>query len=126
VVNLELGDAIIELIEPVGEDSFVQQFIDKRGEGLHHLTFRAPELPATLAGLKAAGVRIVGERQWDSDSQEAFISPRSAHGVLIQFGIGFPHALARPQVVWRLKLFQIRSGRRHILNSEAAIWHDAA
>lgn len=90
VLNFELGDTIIELIEPAGEDSFVQHFIDKRGEGVHHLTFRVPEFPATLGALKAGGVRIVGERQWSPESQEAFISPRSAHGVLIQLGSGYP------------------------------------
>jgi len=90
VLNFELGDTIIELIEPVGEDSFVQHFIDQRGEGVHHVTFRVPEVAATLAALKASGVRIVGERQWGPDSHEAFISPRSAHGVLIQVGSGYP------------------------------------
>jgi methylmalonyl-CoA/ethylmalonyl-CoA epimerase len=97
VVNFELNNVIIELIEPVGEDSFVRKFIDKRGEGMHHLTFNVPDAREKMAELKAQGVRIVDEREWSPDSHEAFISPRSAHGVLIQIGSGFPTLSDHPQ-----------------------------
>jgi methylmalonyl-CoA epimerase len=100
VINFELNNVIIELIEPVGEDSFVQKFIDKRGEGMHHLTFNVPDARQRVAQLKAQGVRIVEEREWP-DSFEAFISPRSAHGVLIQIGSGFPTLSDHPQ--WNVK-----------------------
>jgi len=97
VINFELQGLIIELMEPVGEDSFVRKFIDKRGEGMHHLTFNVPDARAKAAQLKAQGVRIVDEREWPEDSYEAFISPRSSHGVLIQIGSGFPTLSDHPQ-----------------------------
>ena len=97
VLNFDLQGLIIELIEPVGEDSFVQKFIDKRGEGMHHLTFNVPNSREKVAELKAQGVRIVDEQDWAPDSYEAFISPRSSHGVLIQIGSGFPTLSDHPQ-----------------------------
>ncbi len=97
VINFELQGLIIELIEPVGEDSFVRKFIDKRGEGMHHLTFSVPDARERVAQLKAGGVRVVDEREWSQDSYEAFISPRSSHGVLIQMGSGFPTLSDHPQ-----------------------------
>lgn len=97
VINFELNNVIIELIEPVGDDSFVQKFIEKRGEGMHHLTFNVPDAREKIAELKAQGVRIVDEREWSADSHEAFISPRSSHGVLIQIGSGFPTLSDHPQ-----------------------------
>ncbi|MGO9058904.1 MAG: VOC family protein [Candidatus Binataceae bacterium] len=90
VLNFDLAGLIIELIEPVGENSFVGKFIDKKGEGMHHLTFNVPDSREKVAQLKSQGVRIVDEHEWSEDSYEAFISPRSAHGVLIQIGSGFP------------------------------------
>jgi methylmalonyl-CoA/ethylmalonyl-CoA epimerase len=97
VINFELQGVIIELIEPVGDDSFVQKFIDNRGEGMHHLTFNVPDARAKVAELRSQGVRIVEEREWPQDSYEAFISPRSSHGVLIQIGSGFPTLSDHPQ-----------------------------
>jgi methylmalonyl-CoA epimerase len=97
VLNFDLAGLIIELIEPVGEDSFVRKFIDKRGEGMHHLTFNVPDSRRKVAELKAQGVRIVDEHDWSEDSYEAFISPRSSHGVLIQIGSGFPTLSDHPE-----------------------------
>jgi methylmalonyl-CoA epimerase len=90
VLNFDLQGTIIELIEPLGEDSFVQRFIDRRGEGLHHVTFATADARRAAEALKAQGIRVVDEHEWSADSYEAFISPRSAHGVLIQFGSGYP------------------------------------
>src|SRR5579875_73165 len=107
VVNFQLQGVIIELIEPMGEDSFVRKFIDKPGEGMHHLTFNVPDAREKVAQLKARGVRIVDEREWP-DSFEAFISPRSSHGVLIQIGSGFPTLSDHPQ--WYAKRDQASDG----------------
>ena len=87
---LDLNGIVLELLEPLGDNSFVQSFLEKRGEGLHHLTFDAPDSKEKIADLKARGVRIVDEREFSPDSYEAFISPRSSHGVLIQIGSGYP------------------------------------
>jgi len=89
--ELDLNGLTVELLEPLGPGGeFLRKFMDRRGEGMHHLTFKVPDAKQKAAELKAAGVRIVGETEWTPDSYEAFISPRSAHGVLIQLGSGYP------------------------------------
>jgi methylmalonyl-CoA epimerase len=87
---LDLNGVMIELLEPASEHSSLHQFLDKRGEGVHHLTLNTPDTKQQVERLKSAGVRVVEEREWSPTSYEAFISPRSAHGVLIQLGSGYP------------------------------------
>ena len=74
----------IELIEPRGEDSFVQKFLARRGEGVHHITFLVNDLKAAVQEARAAGVRIVDEDYEHPEWREAFISPRSANGTIVQ------------------------------------------
>lgn len=88
--EFDLGGTVIELLEPLREDSFLHKFIEQRGEGFHHLTFDVPNSRERIAELKKAGVRVVDEKEHSPSSYEAFISPRSSHGVLIQLGSGFP------------------------------------
>ena len=78
------GRAGVELLAPLGETSFVRDFLERRGEGVHHLTFMLDDLPAAVAQARSAGLRVVGEDYSDPAWQEAFISPRSAHGTIIQ------------------------------------------
>jgi len=88
--ELDLGGVIIELLEPMAGSSFLQKFLEKRGEGLHHLTLRVTDTKQKAAELKRQGVRVIDETEWSPTSYEAYISPRSAHGVLIQLGSGYP------------------------------------
>lgn len=78
------GGGGIELIEPRGADSFVQAFLERRGEGVHHITYMVEDLATAIAEAKAAGLRVVGEDFREPSWQEAFISPRDAHGTIIQ------------------------------------------
>ena len=79
-----LGGFAIELIEdPPGKPGFVTKFIERRGEGMHHLSLEVDKLQPMLTRMKAGGVRIV-EEQRSEHSEFAFISPRSAFGTLIQ------------------------------------------
>jgi len=80
-----IGAFKLELIEAVGADSFVTRFIDKRGEGLHHLSIEVAELEPMLRRLEGDGLRIVDRYVGRDGNTSAFISPRSAHGVLVQF-----------------------------------------
>jgi len=80
-----MGQFKLELIEATRPDSFVRRFIDKRGEGLHHLSLEVTRLPPLLERLEADGIRIVDRYSAGDGDMTAFISPRSAHGVLIQF-----------------------------------------
>ena len=78
------GDGAIELIAPSGDGGFVKEFLAARGEGVHHITFMVEDLAACVAEARAAGVRVVGEDYSRSAWQEAFISPKSAHGTIVQ------------------------------------------
>jgi catechol 2,3-dioxygenase-like lactoylglutathione lyase family enzyme len=81
-----LGGFVIELIEDVpGKPGFVSRFIEKKGEGLHHLSIEVDHLEPIVRKLKAGGVRVVDEQNFDANSATAFISPRSAFGALFQF-----------------------------------------
>lgn len=73
----------IELMEPIGRAGFLAKFLDDRGEGVHHLSFKVRDIDARLADLRSRGidpVHVVLQGPW----KEAFIHPRQAHGVLIQ------------------------------------------
>lgn len=80
------GDARLELIEPASEASPVATFLRTRGPGLHHVAVRVADLDATLADLRARGVRLVDEqaRPGAHGSRVAFIHPSAAHGVLVE------------------------------------------
>lgn len=74
----------IELLAPAGENSFVQAFLERRGEGVHHITFLVEDLKAAVAEARDAGLRVVDEDYSDPSWREAFISPRSANGTIVQ------------------------------------------
>ena len=84
--DLWLGGFAIEMIEDLpGQKTFVGSFIDKRGEGMHHLSIEVDHLKPLTDAMKRDGVRIVDEQTFPDGSATAFISPRSAFGTLIQF-----------------------------------------
>ena len=74
----------LELIAPLGEHGFLQSFLEKHGEGIHHLTFMVDDLQQAVAEARAAGLRVVDEDYSNPEWQEAFISPTSAHGTIVQ------------------------------------------
>ena len=92
--NFLLNDYKIELIEEIaGQAGFVSRFLERRGEGFHHISIDVDQLDPLLEQLEADGVRIVDRFAFTDDLKAAFISPRSAHGVLVQFWQVPPHVL---------------------------------
>ncbi len=81
IALFDLHDFCIELLEPINPDGFLAKFLAKRGEGFHHITLQTPDLDAKVAALEEQGVRVV-----DKSDEDAFVSPKSAHGLLIQLG----------------------------------------
>jgi len=83
VAILENG---IELLEPTSPDSPVAKFIEKRGEGLHHVTLQTGNLADRLKALKAAGVNLIDEtpRVGAGGAGIAFVHPKSSGGVLLE------------------------------------------
>jgi methylmalonyl-CoA/ethylmalonyl-CoA epimerase len=78
------GGGKLELLEPATDNSFLHEFLEKRGEGVHHITFMVRDIEALVEHLKAKGYHIVGENYRHPEWKEAFISPRSAHGTVVQ------------------------------------------
>jgi methylmalonyl-CoA/ethylmalonyl-CoA epimerase len=76
--------SVVELIAPHGEPGFLHAFLEKRGEGAHHMTFIVHDLKRAVDRARAAGLRVVEEDYANPRWQEAFISPRSAFGTIIQ------------------------------------------
>ena len=83
---LPVGDTDIELLEATSADSSIAKFIEKRGEGLHHIAIRVDDIDAALAELKAKGVQLIDEtpRNGAGGTRIAFVSPKSTHGVLLE------------------------------------------
>jgi methylmalonyl-CoA/ethylmalonyl-CoA epimerase len=86
VAILKAGATTIELLEPTSPDSPIQRFIEKRGEGLHHLTLATDKLAERLQELKSANVALIDEqpRIGAGGARIAFLHPKSAHGVLVE------------------------------------------
>jgi methylmalonyl-CoA/ethylmalonyl-CoA epimerase len=74
----------VELISSPDPASFINQYIDKRGEGLHHVTIQVEDLAEAVSSLRAMGIEPVDINTSDPTWKEAFIAPRDSFGVLIQ------------------------------------------
>ena len=83
---LSVGDAHIELLEPTGPDSTVAKFIEKRGEGIHHICLRVDDIETHLARLQAQGFRLINEAPVPGahGCRVAFLHPAAGNGVLIE------------------------------------------
>ncbi len=85
-VLLDVGDGHVELLSPLGPETPVGKFVDKRGAGLHHVAYAVADIDATLSSLRDAGVELIDSepRRGIRDSRVAFLHPRSTGGVLTE------------------------------------------
>ena len=86
LVMVPVGDTRLELLEPLSENSPIAKFIAKRGEGLHHVSLRVPDLAAAVERLKKDGVRLISEeiKIGAGGHHYVFVHPSSAGGVLLE------------------------------------------
>ena len=86
VAMLPVGESRLELMEAMSDDSTVARFIAKRGEGLHHISLRVPDLTAIVAKLRNEGVRLVSEeiKSGAGGHRYIFVHPQSTGGVLLE------------------------------------------
>ena len=82
----EVGESMVELVQPTRPDSPVGKFLQKRGEGFHHVAFQVEDLKASLKELKENGVELIDEepRIGVGGTRMAFVHPKDAHGVLTE------------------------------------------
>jgi len=81
---LDLHEFTIELLEATDPKNFVATFLEKRGEGVHHITLQVPGLTEKVAFMEGQGIRVVDKREEGSRVVETFLSPKTACGVLFQ------------------------------------------
>jgi methylmalonyl-CoA/ethylmalonyl-CoA epimerase len=93
VAFFSVGESRVELLEPTADDSPVAKFLEKNGEGTHHIAYEVDDLVATLARLKAAGVRLIDEvpRCGAHGTRIAFLHPKASGGVLTELCQGGGH-----------------------------------
>jgi methylmalonyl-CoA/ethylmalonyl-CoA epimerase len=86
VAMIPLGDSRIELLEPTGPDSTVAKFLEKRGEGLHHVALHVPDLSHAVEELKASGARLISDeiKVGAGGHLYIFVHPSSTGGVLLE------------------------------------------
>jgi len=86
LVMVPVGESRLELLEATSENSAIARFIAKRGEGLHHVCLKVPDLHAAVARLKEDGVRLVSEeiKTGAGGHGYVFVHPASTGGVLLE------------------------------------------
>jgi methylmalonyl-CoA/ethylmalonyl-CoA epimerase len=80
------GDTRLELLESLRPDGVIARFIEKRGEGMHHVAFSVPDIRKAMADLRAKGFEVIDTepRRGHGGRLVAFVHPRSLHGVLLE------------------------------------------
>jgi methylmalonyl-CoA/ethylmalonyl-CoA epimerase len=86
VAFLEAGETHIELLEPTSPESAIAKYIEKRGEGIHHIALGVDSIQERLNELKEKGIRLIHEeaKVGAGGSKVAFLHPKSASGVLYE------------------------------------------
>jgi methylmalonyl-CoA/ethylmalonyl-CoA epimerase len=85
VAFLPVGEGEVELVEPTDSNSGLAKYLDKRGEGMHHLCIEVSDINLVLGTLKDKGVRLINEEPIALTGRKmAFIHPKAANGVLIE------------------------------------------
>jgi methylmalonyl-CoA/ethylmalonyl-CoA epimerase len=90
----DVGGVHIELLEPTAPDSPIAGFIEKRGEGIHHIAFATDDIAGQLGQARGSGVRLINEVPFEGAAGKlvAFLHPKSSFGVLTEFCMPKPEA----------------------------------
>jgi methylmalonyl-CoA/ethylmalonyl-CoA epimerase len=85
-VLLDVGDGHVELLRPLGPDTPIGKYLERKGPGLHHVAYAVDDIEGVLGSLKEAGVELIDSepRTGIRDSRVAFVHPRSTGGVLTE------------------------------------------
>jgi methylmalonyl-CoA/ethylmalonyl-CoA epimerase len=83
----DVGGTHLELLEPTAPDSPIAQFLEKRGEGIHHIAFATDDITGQLGHARGAGVKLIHETPFAGAAGKlvAFLHPKSTFGVLTEF-----------------------------------------
>ncbi len=85
VSMVQIDNTKIELMEPIGDEGVLAKFLQRHGEGIHHICFEVNHIDSALESLSAKGIELVDkEPRPGAEGRIAFLHPRSTHGVLIE------------------------------------------
>lgn len=86
VAFIDAGNVKVELLEPLNESSAIATFLEKRGQGIHHVAFGVDNIQSRIDELKEKGVRMIQDipKPGAGGAQVAFLHPKSGHGVLYE------------------------------------------
>lgn len=86
VVGFRVGESTLEYLEPLAPDSPISGFLEKRGEGLHHIAVGVRNMESLLQVMKKNGMRLIDEtpKMGAEGKKIAFVHPKSANGVLLE------------------------------------------
>ena len=86
VAFIDAGNCKIELLEPIGEEGAIAKFLEKRGEGIHHIAFGVTDIRTRMEELKEKGVQLLQEepKPGAGGAEVAFLHPKSSFGVLYE------------------------------------------
>ncbi|SDM91274.1 methylmalonyl-CoA epimerase [Psychrobacillus sp. OK028] len=86
VAFIDSGNVTLELLQPIDETSTIHSFIEKKGEGIHHIAFGVSDIQERLDELKTKGVQLIHEKAKAGahGAQVAFIHPKASRGVLYE------------------------------------------
>jgi methylmalonyl-CoA/ethylmalonyl-CoA epimerase len=81
-----VGESEVELLESTAPDGPIAKFIEKKGQGIHHVAFQVADIEAALAELKGKGFRLIDEkpRRGAGGAQIAFLHPKATNGILVE------------------------------------------
>jgi methylmalonyl-CoA/ethylmalonyl-CoA epimerase len=90
----------IDLVEPTGPDSAVAKFLEKRGEGLHHIAFEVDDIDKDLRAMEGKGVQLIDKQGRDGVAGKiGFLHPKSVNGVLVELIQPFHNRHSRPDEI---------------------------
>lgn len=86
VAFIDAGNVKLELLEPMSEESAIAKFIEKRGQGIHHVAFGVSDIEERIQEIKESGIRMINETSkiGAGGAKVAFMHPKSTHGVLLE------------------------------------------
>lgn len=84
VSMIKVGNAIIELLQPIGKEGVMAKFLEKRGQGIHHICYEVDDIKEEAALLKSKGIEVLGEPRPGAEGMSVFLHPRGTHGVLVE------------------------------------------
>ncbi len=84
VSMVKVGDVLIELLQPIGDEGVMAKFLEKKGEGFHHICYEVDDINAEIDSIKAEGIEVLGEPRPGAEGMSVFLHPRGTHGVLVE------------------------------------------